>query len=102
VAALTAERDEARGEWMRAQAGLDTVRAQLEYVIEERDTLRALVREAGPHMGGALEYANPGDVARLKGWLNRAAALLGDWHDSLDAAVPGTGTMLRNQEDGAE
>ena len=61
---------------LRAQvAGLEVLR---DAYAKERGTALALVREAVPWMGGALEMANPGDLARLEDWLARARALLGD------------------------
>jgi hypothetical protein len=96
------ERTEDRDRAVEAARGMRgteaLLRGQVAALTAERDSARALVREAAPWMGGALEMANPGDVARLTGWLDRAKALLADWHDSLDAAVPGAGTMLRNQD----
>ena len=75
---------------------------ELAKAINDAHDLRALVRAAATIIEYGINRLDDDIAIREQcAWLDKARAILGDWHDSLDAAVPGTGTMLR-REDGVE
>jgi len=72
---------------------------ELAKAINDAHDLRALVRAAATIIEYGINRLDDDIAIREQcAWLDKARAILGDWHDSLDAAVPGTGTMLRRED----